>query len=94
MLGHERCGAVEAAAQGAQAPGRLGLVLQAITPAVEKVKGQPGDLVDNAVRANVEMVVGRLKAAQPLLADCVKAGRVRIVGARYDLDTGWVDLIA
>ncbi len=94
VLGHERCGAVEAAAKGADAPGRLGLVLQAIKPAVEKVTGQPGDLVENAVRANVEMVGGRLKAAQSLLAEGVKAGRVRIVGARYDLDSGWVDTIA
>jgi len=94
VLGHERCGAVEAAAKGAEATGRLGLVLQAIKPAVERVKGQPGDLVENAVRANVEMVVDRLKFADPLLADWVKAGRVRIVGARYDLDSGWVDLMA
>jgi carbonic anhydrase len=85
---------VEAAARGVETPGRLGFVLQAIKPAVEKVKGQPGDLIENAVRANIEMVVTQLKSAQPVLAGLVKAGRVRIVGARYDLDSGWVDSIA
>jgi carbonic anhydrase len=94
VLGHKRCGAVEAAARGVETPGRLGFVLQAIKPAVEKVKGQPGDLIENAVRANIEMVVTQLKSAQPVLAGLVKAGRVRIVGARYDLDSGWVDSIA
>ena len=94
VLGHERCGAVEAAVRGGEAAGHIASVIEAITPAIEKIKVRPGDPVDHAVRANVELVVGQLKSSTPVLAESVKAGRLKIVGARYALESGWVDLIA
>jgi carbonic anhydrase len=36
VLGHERCGAVDAAVKGAQVPGQIGSLLAAIKPGVEK----------------------------------------------------------
>ncbi len=69
-------------------------VVAAIAPAVEKVKGQPGDPLNNAVSANVEMVVAQLRSSQPVLSVIVGVGKLRVVGARYDLDSGWADLIA
>jgi carbonic anhydrase len=63
-----------------------------ILPAVQGVKGRPGDLLDNALRANVESVVRRLRSSEPMLAEVVKAGKVKIVGARYDLGTGEVQI--
>ena len=62
-----------------------------IVPAVLRAQGQPGDLLDNAVRENVRRTVLRLRTAEALLADPVKAGKLKIVGARYDLDDGSVD---
>jgi len=94
VLGHERCGAVEAALKGGEAPGHVRSVVAAIAPAVEKVKGQPGDPLNNAVSANVEMVVAQLRSSQPVLSVIVGVGKLRVVGARYDLDSGWADLIA
>ncbi len=52
-----------------------------------------GDAVDNAVRAQVLEVVGQLQKVGPLLAERVKAGKLKAVGARYDLDTGRVEVI-
>lgn len=98
VLGHERCGAVAAAVEAAgkpgDLPGHLGSLLRPIAPAVEQAKGQPGDLLDNAVRANVTLAVGHLKASEPILAGPVREGRVRVVGGRYDLQSGRVELIA
>ena len=37
-----------------------------IFPAVETVKGQTGDLVDNAVRENIKRAVEQLKTADPI----------------------------
>ena len=51
----------------------------------------PLDLVDNAVRANIQRVVRRLKESERLLTEPLAAGRLKIVGARYDLDDGRVD---
>ena len=62
VLGHERCGAVSAAVAHAQEPGHIAAVLKAIGPAVEETNGQPGDPVENAVRAQARDVVGGQQA--------------------------------
>lgn len=94
VLGHERCGAVKAALDGKPVPGHIGSLVRAIKPAVSATKGQPGDAWDNAVRANVKMSVKNLKARSPILAKAIKAGTLKVVGGRYDLDTGTVEIIA
>jgi carbonic anhydrase len=97
VLGHERCGAVsatvEATAPGmsAEAPGQIGTLVEAIRPAVDQVRDRPGDVLDNAVRANVELTVAALRARSSLLEEAAHHGLV-IVGARYDLDTGGVEI--
>lgn len=94
VLGHKRCGAVTAAvANGEAPPGHIAALVQAIRPAVDETRGQPGDAVDNAVRANVRDIVGQLRTNEPILAESVHAGKVTIVGARYDLDTGRVEVL-
>ena len=96
VLGHERCGAVDAAVKvvkdNATFPGSIGQMIEPILPAVIKAQAQPGDLLDNAVRENVRRVVSRLRSAtEPLLLDPQRAGKLKIVGARYDLEDGDVD---
>ncbi len=94
ILGHERCGAVKAALDGKALPGHLSTLVAAIKPAVDSTKGQTGDAWDNAVRANVKMNVNKLQSSSPILAEAVKAGKLKVVGARYDLDSGKVEIIA
>ncbi len=93
VLGHERCGAVTAALKGGEAPGHIGALVKAIQPAVAESKGAPGDALDNAVRAQIRDVVRQLRAAGPIVSELVHAGKVEILGARYDLDTGVVEVI-
>lgn len=94
ILGHERCGAVKAALDGKPLPGKIGSLAAAIKPAVDATKGQPGDAWDNAVRAHVKMSVNQLKQSSLIIAEAVKAGKLKVVGGRYDLDTGKVEIIA
>ncbi|MCE7983780.1 MAG: carbonic anhydrase [Caldilinea sp. CFX5] len=95
VLGHEKCGAVKATIEAVEkqmsAPAQIGTLVEAITPAVEVAQGQSGDLLDNAVRANTMLVVDQL-IQTPILADAVTNGQLRIVGGRYDLDTGEVEM--
>lgn len=95
VLGHERCGAVVAAVEvvenNATFPGRIGDMVEPIIPAVLSVRDQPGDLVANAVRANVRRVAAGLSLASNLLAGLVEEGKLRIVGAHYDLEDGVVE---
>ncbi len=92
VLGHERCGAVTAAVQNGSLLGEIGSFVKAIKPAVKRVKDQPGDAVENAVVANVQYQIERLKRSQ-LLTEQIKSGKLKIVGGRYDLDTGSVTMI-
>jgi carbonic anhydrase len=96
VLGHERCGAVTAALdvldKGTTPPGHISHLVDAISPAVKRVRGRPGDVLDNAVRANIELVVEKLRTSRQVLAAQVSSGKLRIVGARYDLDSGRVDV--
>lgn len=95
VLGHERCGAVAAAVsvvrENATFPGAIGQMIEPIIPAVLAAQRQEGDLLDNAVRANVSRTVKRLRTAEALLSERLETGRLRIVGARYDLEDGSVN---
>jgi carbonic anhydrase len=90
VLGHQHCGAVTAAVEGGEAEGHISVLIKLLRPAVEKSRGLPGDPVENAVKANVEMVVKQLRTSTPVLAELVKHGKLKVVGALYSLDTGKV----
>ena len=90
VMGHGSCGAVKAATEAGEPAGHLSAVVRPIRPAVEKARGMPGDVLANAVRLNVEMVVAQIRASAPLLSEKVKSGQLRVVGAVYSLDNGEV----
>jgi len=90
VLGHQHCGAVTAAVEGGEAEGHIAALVNLLRPAVEKTRAMPGDHVENAVTANVEMVVKQLRASTPVLAKLVSEGKLKVVGAVYSLDTGKV----
>lgn len=92
VMGHERCGAVTAAVEKESLPGDISTFVKAIKPALKRVKDQPGDAVENAVVANVQYQIERLQRSQ-LLTEQVRSGKLKIVGGRYDLDTGRVNII-
>jgi carbonic anhydrase len=84
---------VSAAVAGATDTGDIPDVLRAISPAVEETKGQPGDPIENAVRANARNIAKQLQSGSPIIAPLVKSGEVKIVAAYYSLDTGQVELL-
>lgn len=91
VLGHDDCGAVKATVAGGKAEGHIDAILQAIRPAVAVAMQKPGNLLDNAIAQNVDMVINRLQSAQPILAQALQTGDVRIVGGVYHLKDGSVD---
>ncbi len=92
ILGHERCGAVTAAVENTIVEGEIGTFVDDIKPAVARVKGMKGDRIDNAVIANVQYQLEVLNKSK-LLTALVSEGKLKIVGGRYDLDTGEVTII-
>ena len=85
--------AVDVVEKNAFYPGAIGAMIEPIVPAVLTAKAQDqGDLLDNAVRRNVQRTVDRLRtASEPALLRPLAEGRLRIVGAYYSLEDGAVD---
>jgi carbonic anhydrase len=98
VLGHSECGAVKAAIKHLDdkdaLPGAIESLVNSIRPAVVKARSMQGNLLDNALRANVAIGVETLRSLQPIVAPAVKRGQVKVVGAMYDLRTGSVTLTA
>ena len=97
VLGHDRCGAVEASldvvTKGSVPPGEIGAATAPIVPAIQAVQGRPADqLLDAAIQENVRQTVQRLGQV-PTLAELVQGGKLKIVGYEYDLHTGKVTAI-
>jgi len=90
VMGHQSCGAVTAAVDGGDVPGHLSALVTAIRPSVDKAKSLAGNLIDNAIRLNVETAVDQLRGSGPILSDAVAKGHLRIVGAVCSLENGEV----
>ena len=98
VLGHARCGAVATACEVVEKhtrlPGSIGPMVEAIVPAAKAVYGKPGDFVDNAVRESARRTAAKIATQSHIVAELVKSGAVKVVYARYDLDSGAVDFLS
>jgi len=97
VLAHTRCGAVAAACdvvtKNATYPGAIGPMIEPIVPAAIAVKDAAGDFVTNAAKESAIRTAGRIKAASSLISGFVDGGKLKIVAAIYDLDSGAVAYI-
>jgi carbonic anhydrase len=97
ILGHSQCGAVKAAIQHLHdkdaLPGAINDLVNSIKPAVIAAQHQSGNLLENSIRANVRRGVDLLDDFEPIIAPRVRAGKLKVVGATYDLATGKVEML-
>ena len=97
VMGHKRCGAVAAACEvvtkGTRLDGSIGKMIQSILPVALAEPDRGDSFVDKTVRANAFNGAARVLAESAIIARLVEAGKVRIVPAYYDLDTGAVDFL-
>jgi carbonic anhydrase len=94
VLGHTKCGAVKAAVQGKPLPGRIGVFVEEIKPAVEIAIKKSGNLVENTVIANVQYQAEHLAERSTILGNLIKQGKLKIVGGHYNLSTGKVTIFS
>jgi carbonic anhydrase len=94
ILAHTACGAVKAACDivtaNATYPGVIGQMIAPIVPAALKVRNNPGDFVDNAAKESARRTAAKLPGVSKIVSEHVGAGKVKIVAAIYDLQTGVV----
>ncbi len=89
VLGHSGCGAVKAAIAGKDVPGQI----SALFPPLRQAVDQAGSDLVATTKANASIQAALLSKASPVLAPMVKEGKLKIVGAYYDLGTGKVSLV-
>jgi len=95
VLGHESCGAVKGALTECVSNSAAGLpeIFANICPAVEEARKKSGDnLESSAIDLNVIDQVKILERS-PLFKKRVADGSLKIVGARYNLESGKVEII-
>jgi carbonic anhydrase len=93
VLGHQKCGAVTAACSGEKMPSRnLEAIVDKIGPAVTQAKtyAKSDDLIEPAVKENVHQSAKDLVANSEIVRDAVKAGKLTIIEAEYELGSGQV----
>jgi carbonic anhydrase len=93
VLGHQKCGAVTAACSGDKMPSpNLEAIVDKIDPAVTKAKAyaKSDDLIESAIKENVHQSAKDLLANSQILRDAVKAGKLTVIEAEYQLATGEV----
>lgn len=96
VLGHERCGAVEAALDvpaGSAPEGNLGQLIKEILPAIEQIDKKSPDALDAAVQANAKAIAKTIASRSKLLGEMSNKHEIEITPARYDLDTGKVEFM-
>ena len=101
VLGHTRCGAVQATLDALQQSGErpshnLGSIVDRIRPSVEgllstELRHDREALGREAVRANVRVSANTLRHGSESIEQLVRRGALLIVGAEYSLETGVVD---
>jgi carbonic anhydrase len=101
VLGHSRCGAVQAALEELQQPPEiqsrnLRLIVERVRPSVEGLlKAEPRHDIDvlmrQAVRANVDASANKIRHGSEVLEQLIHNDGLLVVGAEYSLETGVVD---
>lgn len=99
VMGHDNCGAIKSAIDNVKM-GNITQMLQKINPAIEKSASYKGDkssknneFVDLVCLNNVLLSINEIKANSPILKEMSDSGKIKIVGAIYDLNTGNVKFL-
>ncbi len=101
VLGHSKCGAIEATIQQLQRPKEnqsrnLRSIVDLVRPSVENLlatdlKNDRAALVTEAVRANIRASAAHLRHGSEIIETLIQNDGLMIVGAEYSLETGEVD---
>jgi carbonic anhydrase len=99
ILGHENCGAIHAAIDGAKL-GHITKMLKNIQPAVKMSTLSEGPrssknrlLVHEVSENNVRLAIAKMTKDSSILKTMLQNGEISIKGAVYDMDTGVVNFL-
>jgi carbonic anhydrase len=97
VLGHQGCVAVRTAVRSFErkerAEGSVNAVVKSIKPAYDTVKNRKGDRLKNVIRTNITLQVEKLRSSK-IISNAGKMGKVKVVGAYYNMQTYSIEIIA
>jgi carbonic anhydrase len=94
VLGHQSCGAVDAAMKTVAAKGKAPGHIQSLVTAIEPVvNSTPKADLETMIKANVKHVVDALRSSTPILKAKVDSNDVQVIGGYYNLDSGGVTFL-
>jgi carbonic anhydrase len=93
VLGHQKCGAVNAACSGEKMPSpNLDAIVEKISPAMNQAKSyaKSGDLIESAIKENVHQSASDLLANSEIIRTAIESGKLAVIEAEYELEpAGW-----
>jgi len=95
VLGHTKCGAVTATLEGKPVPGNISVLTKALQPGIERIHQDHPDLskedqLNHAVEALVRYQMIELIQNSELLQKAKADGKLQVIGAVYDVESGRV----
>ncbi len=98
ILGHENCGAITTALKVYNSGGikdlseNMLVLLSHIFPAIKNTDVNSSDVLETAINANVHYQLNDLIRKNNYLAKRIEDGKLILVGAKYSLSTGLVEI--
>ncbi|MDP3788646.1 MAG: carbonic anhydrase [Candidatus Chromulinivorax sp.] len=109
VLGHERCGAINATIDSIihnspEQSGHIKDIIDAIKPAAHTIleknnisqctnNAAKDKIINKVVKENVRQVMNNLYKNSTIIATAIDSNKIKMIGAYYDLDDGNVELI-
>lgn len=95
VMGHEKCGAVQATVDGGEAPGSIAAIVSKIAPSAQKARvadASCSDPYEKCCLENIKSTIDEIKESH-IVKHFIKDGHLTIVGAKYHLGSGEVEFI-
>jgi carbonic anhydrase len=87
VMGHSNCGAVHGAVEKVEL-GNLTQLVHQIDPAITGDTTNLESMIDETAKKNVRLTVDDILRESPVINDLVKEGKLKVIGAFYDVATG------
>lgn len=98
VLGHEKCGAVQASIEGGEVTPNIQQVINKIQPSIDKVKAEnkeveeEEELASEIENENAKETVNELLKSTTI-KELVDSGKVKLVAAKYHIESGEVEIL-
>ncbi len=89
VMGHEKCGAVTAACKGGECPPNIAAIMKKLRGPVKRGAGD----IEKSATANIKAVIREIRRKSEIVKRLESEGKLKIVGMKYFLADGRVEVV-